>query len=183
MGDTEEEVEQNYQFLQRVWQRENMTTFRDFLIYYNNLDVGPFVEAVEKMHVFYQPMDIDYLKETISIPGIARKFLFKDTKAYFSLFGQEDKDLYHTIKKNIVGGPSIIFTRYHQVGETLVRGKKVCQNIVGYDCNTLYLWAIGEEMPTGYLVRREAPQSEQQVSPYVCLDGQGISRAGSAHCS
>ena len=53
------------------------------------------MEAMEKIHVFYKSMDIDYLKETISIPGIARKFLFKDTKAYFSLFGQEDKDHLH----------------------------------------------------------------------------------------
>ena len=122
------------------------------------------MEAVEKMHIFYQSMDIDYLKETISILGIARKFLFKDTKAYFSLFGQEDKDLYYTIKKNIVGGPSIIFTCYHQVGETLVRGKKVCQNIVGYDCNVVYLWGIGEEMPTGYFMRRDAPHFKPKVN-------------------
>ena len=26
-----------------------MSTFRDFLIFYNNLDVKPFVEAIQKM--------------------------------------------------------------------------------------------------------------------------------------
>ena len=45
----------------------------------------------------------------------------------------------------------------------MVRGKTVCQNIVGYDCNALYLWAIGEEMPTGYFVRREAPHFKPKV--------------------
>ena len=31
-----------------------MKTFRDYLEYYNILDVIPFVEAVEKMSSFYQ---------------------------------------------------------------------------------------------------------------------------------
>ena len=107
------------------------------------------MEIVENMYVFYQSMDIDYLKETFFILGIARKSLFKGTKPYFSLFRQEDKDLYHTIKENIVGGPSIIFTNYHQIREILVRGGNLHHNIVGYDCNALYLWTIGKEMHTG----------------------------------
>ena len=38
------------------------------------------MEAVQKMNVFYQSIDIDYLKEGISILWVARKFLLKDTK-------------------------------------------------------------------------------------------------------
>ena len=30
-----------------------MTTFRDFLVYNNDLDVGPFVQPVQKMQQFY----------------------------------------------------------------------------------------------------------------------------------
>jgi hypothetical protein len=30
-----------------------MSNFEDFLTWYNNLDVGPFVEAVENMQTFY----------------------------------------------------------------------------------------------------------------------------------
>ena len=45
--------QQNYQTLKAVWLEKKMTTFKDFLIYYNNLDVGPFVTAVENMQVFY----------------------------------------------------------------------------------------------------------------------------------
>ena len=32
---------------------KNMTTFRDFLVYNNDLDVGPFVQPVQKMQQFY----------------------------------------------------------------------------------------------------------------------------------
>ena len=65
------------------------------------------------------------------------------------------------------GWPSIIFTHYHQVEETLVRGKKVCQNIVVYDCSGLHLWAIGEGMPTGSFVRREALHFKPKVNGKV----------------
>ena len=32
--------------MQQEWTDEGMTTFNDYLIYYNNLNFGPFVEAV-----------------------------------------------------------------------------------------------------------------------------------------
>ena len=69
-----------------------MLTFQNFLMYYNNLDVAPFVKAVEKMHVFYKDNGIDYLKETISVPGIARKMMFQQSKdALFLLCGKRIK--------------------------------------------------------------------------------------------
>ena len=47
-------METEYQAVARKWQEENWTSLRDLLVYYNNLDVQPFVEAVEKCVVFYQ---------------------------------------------------------------------------------------------------------------------------------
>ena len=176
LGETETDIAKNYAFVQKVWKEENMRTFQDFLMHYNNLDVGPFVKAVEKMHVFYRDNGIDYLKETISVPRIARKMMFQQSKdALFLLCGKKDQDLYKTVKKNIIGGASIIFCRHHKVNETLIRGKKVCKNIIGYDCNTLYLWALSQPMPTGCFVRRHFPNFKPEVSHkyldmYVWMD-------------
>ena len=61
-------------------------------------------------------------------------------------------------KENIVGGPSIIFNRYHETDKTFIRNNpnKPCQKIIGYDPNALYLWAIGQNFPAGYpLIRRQ----------------------------
>ena len=41
-------TEQEYEYSQQVWEENNMQTFEDFLVWYNNLDVVPFIEAVEK---------------------------------------------------------------------------------------------------------------------------------------
>ena len=92
-----------------------MSTFRDFLIFYNNLDVKPFVEAIQKMKKKYSEKGVDVFKDDISVPGIARKLLFETSEnnnTSFSLFDESNKDLYQTIKQNIVGGPSIVFHRY-----------------------------------------------------------------------
>ena len=50
----------------------------------------------------------------------------------------------------MVGGPSIVFDRYHEVEKTKIRfTSKDCRRIVGYDANSLYLYFSGLEMPCG----------------------------------
>lgn len=65
-----------------------METFRDYLIWYNNLDVEPFVEAIEKMFQFYEPKKLDLFKDGMSVAGLVMKYLFSglDANTYFSLF-------------------------------------------------------------------------------------------------
>ena len=45
--------EENYQYLLDIWNLENMCTFKDFLRWYNNKDVVPTLEAMQKMVAFY----------------------------------------------------------------------------------------------------------------------------------
>ena len=47
-------TEEEYKQAQKIWDEKKMTTLDDYLIYYNNLDVGPFIEAVDKMRVTKQ---------------------------------------------------------------------------------------------------------------------------------
>ncbi|KAK3104447.1 hypothetical protein FSP39_002238 [Pinctada imbricata] len=148
-----------YRFCQKVWKDNGMCTFKDFLVWYNNLDVGPFVTAVQNLQKYYFERHIDIFKVSISVPGLARQMLFKcgrQAGASFALCNDNNKDLYYTIKDNIIGGPSIIFNRYHQVGKTNIRNdpSKPCKKIVGFDANALYLFCIGQPMPTGPFVRR-----------------------------
>ena len=54
--------EEEYAYCQSVWRDHQMQTFRDFLIWYNNLDVRPFVEAVENFQHFYFEKGMDVFK-------------------------------------------------------------------------------------------------------------------------
>ena len=101
------------------------------------------------------------LRQGISIPGIT--FTTLESDIFFSLFDEKNKDFYYLFKKNMVGGPSIICHRYQEAGKTTIREKemeqqgkepKLCQKVVGYDANALYLWAIMQNMPTGAFTRR-----------------------------
>ena len=150
--------QQNYRWLQEVWENEGMKTLKDFVVWYANLDTKPFVEAVQNMSKFYHDNDIDLFKDSISLPGVARRMLFQSTNAKFPLFDKQTEDISRTIDRNICGGPSIIFTREHEVGKTFIRGdpNKPCKAIIGEDFNSLYSYAIDSEFGTGCFVDRQA---------------------------
>lgn len=162
LDDGKHSIEENYLFLEEIWNRFSMKSFKDFLQWYNNLDVKPFVQGIINYCKLYWEKKIDIFKIAVSIPGIARLNLFNTSQkcgAIFPLFDFSTKDIYRSIQDNIVGGPSIIFTRYHKSGETFIRNNidKPCGRIVGYDANALYLYCIGQPMPVGYFViRRES---------------------------
>ena len=168
----------NYNDLLNIWKTENMKTFKDFLIYYNNKDVGPFVKAIENMQKFYIENELDIFKNAISLPGVARRMLFEESKHFgsvFSLFDKNNKEFYECLKRNIVGGPSIIFKRYHKTDETKIRDVKLCKSIVGFDANALYLWCFSQNMPTGSFIKREHPKfipirTDKHMNMYYWMD-------------
>ena len=101
-------------------------------------------------------------KNGISVPGLTLRTMFDGLRDYFTLPDEKNKDLYELYKNNIVGGPSIVFHRYHEKDQTLIRpaeypDPKPCKKIYGVDANALYLWSIMQEMPTGHFVRRQSP--------------------------
>ncbi|KAI8484950.1 hypothetical protein Bbelb_373570 [Branchiostoma belcheri] len=159
-------TEEDYAYCQEVWKDHNMRTMKDFLTWYNNKDVVPMLEAVQKMFDFYKERQIDMFKDGISVPGLTMKYLFMDLDdTYFTCMDNED--VYKLFKNNIVGGPSIIFHRHHQKGVTCIRERemkedgrepKTCQKVIGYDANALYLWSLMQEMPTGCHIRRRADE-------------------------
>ena len=79
------------------WYVQGMKTFADYSKHYNNADVIGFVEAVDKM-VTNEREDnsLDMFKESVSLPGLTQKYLFKrldPQSEYFVGFGKEQKHL------------------------------------------------------------------------------------------
>ena len=71
---------ENYTDLQWAWMEEEVTSFKHFVRFYNNLNVSSFVTAVEQFEQFYRARNLDVFKIAISVPGIARKILFDVAK-------------------------------------------------------------------------------------------------------
>ena len=178
---SEEISDADYARCQAVWHDNQMTTMRDYLIWYNNRDVTPFLEAIAKQFTFYCDRGIDMFKDGISVPGLSLLYLFSNLPKYtfFTVFNNTNKDAHKLVKDNIVGGPAIIFHRYHEKGITKIRGgSELCRKIVGYDANALYLWALMQDMPTGWYVRRREENGfrPQQAQPYGQMAIQWLTR-------
>ena len=169
----------DYARCQAVWRDNGMETLREYLIWYNNRDVTPFLDAIAKQAGFYKHQNIDMFKDGISVPGLSLLHLFNDlpNDTYFTVFNRTNSDLHELVKDNIVGGPAIIFHRYHEKDVTKIRGGgETCRSIVGYDANALYLWAIMQDMPTGWYTRRREENKfrPQQAQPYGQMAAQWL---------
>ena len=153
-----------YALSQEAWSDNRMKTMRGFLVWYNNRDVVPFLEAIDKQFAFYRQQNIDMCKDGISVPGLTLLYLFNDLppNIFFTVVNLTNKDLHHLVKDNIVGGPAIISHRYHEKNVTKIRNGGTCQSIVGYDANALYLRALMQDMPCGWYTRR---REEKQFHP------------------
>ena len=85
----------------QVARRDNgMKTMRDFLVWYNNRDVVPFLQAIDKQFAFYQQQNIDMFKDGISVPGLTLLYLFNNlpSKTYFTVFNKTNSDLLQLVK-------------------------------------------------------------------------------------
>lgn len=155
---------EEYNYVKRVWNDRKMTTLKDLLIYYNNCDCVPFVDALARQIQFFRSRGLD-IKSAISVPGLAIRHLFdlKEKKAPIMLFGEQNKDLYHLIRSNIRGGLSMVFSRYQEVGVTNIKKEyydkqaKSTQSVLGLDVSALYLDNLtNKAMPCGAFIRRNS---------------------------
>ena len=166
-----------YDDCHRIFKERGMQTFGDWLEYYNNLDVAPFLEALQKMKKFYTSLGIDILKDAVSLPGVSEKYILRKTlQPRWGYKPPElyspNKEAYAMLKAAVVGGPSLVFTRKHVAGETRIRSHqyedaKVCRRILGYDANSLYPSTMMKEMPCGpgYVKSYDNPEAYARVFP------------------
>ena len=70
---------ENNSSLPSVWENNNTQYFSDFLKWFNNKDVVPTLEAMQKMIEFYHNKGIDILKLGCTLPNFANIRLHKLT--------------------------------------------------------------------------------------------------------
>ena len=70
---------------------------KKFLRRYNNKDVVPTLEAMQKMAAFYHKKGIDMVKLGCTLPNLANICLQNSTSAKFYPFTETDEDLLQRI--------------------------------------------------------------------------------------
>ena len=83
-----------------------MSSFKDFLRWYNNEDVVPTSEAMQKTIAFHRDKNIDMFALGCTLPNLANICLHKSTDAKLYPFTEGDKYLMEKVGKDFVGGPS-----------------------------------------------------------------------------
>ena len=70
------------------------------------------------------------------------------------------------IREDVVGGPSIVFTRKAVVDETFIRkSTNICKSIVGFDASQLYPYSMCQPMPTGLYTRWDINSETSRFTP------------------
>ena len=157
---------ETYQYLQQVWKQEQMSSFKDFLRWYNNKDVVPTLEAMQKMIAFYHDKYIDMLKLGCTLPNLGNICLHKSTDANFYPFTEGDTDLLEKFREDVVGGPSIVFTCKAVVDETFIRkSTNICKSIVGIDASKLYPYSMCQPVPSGLYTRWHFDSETSRFTP------------------
>ena len=168
-----------YDDCHRIFRERGMRTFGDWLEYYNNLDVAPFLEALQKMKEFYTDLGVVIFKDAVSLPGVSEKYILRKTlqprRGYKppELYAP-NAEAYAMLKAAVVGGPSLVFTRKHVAGETHIRSHqyedaRLCRRILGYDANSLYPSTMMKEMPCGpgHITAYNNPEAAALVLPQL----------------
>lgn len=146
----------------RDFAQNNCKTLKDYLKIYNNADVSPFIMAVKNLCNLYQQTTNVDLFDFITLPSLAKHVALKlsSPKGCFTRFSKDDEDMSHAVRGAIVGGASIVWTRFAEAGVTKIRpyefgdAAETVKSIIGLDMSGCYLYAASQEHLTGpYFVR------------------------------
>ncbi|KAG3058305.1 hypothetical protein PC121_g14441 [Phytophthora cactorum] len=67
----------DYQRVQFVWEHYEMKSIKDLLIWYNNLDVVPFIKAIKAQRELFKRLDLDMFTDGVSLPGLSEKVMYQ----------------------------------------------------------------------------------------------------------
>ncbi|KAL4111622.1 hypothetical protein PRIC1_003300 [Phytophthora ramorum] len=67
----------DYERVKFVWKHYEMKSIRDLLIWYNNLDVVPFIKAIKAQRELFKGFELDMFADGVSLPGLSEKVMYQ----------------------------------------------------------------------------------------------------------
>ncbi|KAE9049882.1 hypothetical protein PR001_g2907 [Phytophthora rubi] len=67
----------DYKRIQFVWGYYEMKSIKDLLIWYNNLDVVPFIKAIKAQRELFKSFELDMFTDGVSLPGLSEKVMYQ----------------------------------------------------------------------------------------------------------
>ena len=128
-GDRPLSGEEYHDLIKRVWVRKGWKNMLDYLLFYNEMDVRPFLTSISVYLKALFQRKVNQLFSCYSLPGVAKKIL----SSYMppgTIYHIDNEEVFKLLRKAEVGGQSIIMTRENPTTHPF---------IVGYDAHSLYL--------------------------------------------
>ena len=144
---------ENYDMIKRKWAEKGWNTMLDYLMYYNEMDVEPFLRAISVFLKALCPHKVNPLFESTSLPGVAKRIL-NQYMPPGSIYYLDRESIFKQMKKAEVGGQSIVMTR---------ENPETHPYIVGYDACSLYLSSFAKK----HFIGRPQVFVEEVGSPYL----------------
>ncbi|GMF27809.1 unnamed protein product [Phytophthora fragariaefolia] len=69
--------DEDYARVQFVWEHYGMKSIKDLLIWYNNLDVVPFIKAIKAQQELFKRFELDMFTDGVSLPGLSEKVMYQ----------------------------------------------------------------------------------------------------------
>ena len=146
----------NYEMIKRTWVEKGWKTMLDYLMYYNEMDVEPFLKSISVFLKALCPHKVNPLFESTSLPGVAKRI----SSQYMppgTIYYLDRELIFRQMKKAEVGGQSIVMTR---------ENPETHPYIVGYDACSLYLSRFAKN----HFIGRPQGYVEEPGSPYLRYD-------------
>ncbi|KAG2817017.1 hypothetical protein PC113_g23021 [Phytophthora cactorum] len=67
----------DYERVKFVWEYYDMKSIKDLLIWYNNLDVVPFIKAIKAQRELFKRFNLDMFTDGVSLPGLSEKVMYQ----------------------------------------------------------------------------------------------------------
>ena len=138
------------QNMKQTWKHEQVNWFKDCLGWYNNKDVVPNLEALQKVISPYHDKDINNLNLGCTLPNLANICAHTTADAKLYAFKEGDRDLFEKIHQDAVGVSFIVFTREAVVDQTFIRkSTHICKSIAGINMSNhadWFLYALGSRI-------------------------------------
>ena len=157
-------VENFHKGVVKVIEHEGLSTYGDYLEWYNNKDVTIMLPVIDKMTRNFQTMDpmIEVGVENVSLPNIARFLAHKSASEnngtfYLAKGDIEGNENERTMRRNLYGGASIIFNRFAEAYKTETQGGCLVKTIDTQDANALYSRCMQKAMPVGRSIHCYGP--------------------------
>lgn len=160
-------IEKYHEFFMHEYKQNQCQNMGEYLEIYNNVDVEIMHPIINKMKTKWSLLDSDItlFRDTVSLPNVARKFGFKKAAESGGTFHlpkgeNEGHKIERTLRRNLTGGPSIIYTRQMKRNQTKLKNGKYVNRILTWDGISLYPFGMLQYMPCGETVHLYEPNEE-----------------------